>query len=126
MIRRIRIDGYKSFKNFEVKLSPLSVIFGPNATGKSNFLDALQLLSRMANNRTLKEAFEPPYRGRPIESFSYPAKGIEGLIGQDNVSFAISVDIELSELFISRINKEIGDMRKGLEKKMEIKNPVRL
>ena len=45
MMQRISIQGYKSLTGFEVKLRPLSVLFGPNAVGKSNFLDALHLLS---------------------------------------------------------------------------------
>ena len=66
MLTRIHIQGYKSLKNVEVRLSELSVLFGPNAAGKSNFLDCLQLLSKLATSRTIKEAFEPPYRGKPL------------------------------------------------------------
>lgn len=62
MIRRIHIQRYKSLRDVKVELKPLSVLFGPNAAGKSNFIDALQLLSRIAGSRSLKEAFEPPYR----------------------------------------------------------------
>ena len=40
MLTRIRIKGYKSFHDVEVRLSPLAVMFGPNAAGKSNLLDA--------------------------------------------------------------------------------------
>ena len=47
----------------EVRLAPLTLLFGANAAGKSNFLDSLQLLSKLATSRTLKEAFDPPYRG---------------------------------------------------------------
>ena len=46
MLNRIHVKGYKSLADVEVSLQPLSVLFGPNAAGKSNFLDALQLLSR--------------------------------------------------------------------------------
>ena len=58
MLKRIKIQGYKSLVDVEVSLEPLSVLFGPNVSGKSNFLDALQLLSGIATSRTLKEAFE--------------------------------------------------------------------
>ena len=44
MLRRVHIKGYKSLADVEVRLEPLTVLFGPNAAGKSNFLDALQLL----------------------------------------------------------------------------------
>ena len=47
MLERIRIKGYKSLSDPEVRLSPLTLLFGPNAAGKSNFLDALQLLFKI-------------------------------------------------------------------------------
>jgi len=48
MITKIEIDGFKSFKDFEMEFTPLTVIAGANASGKSNLFDALQLLSRIA------------------------------------------------------------------------------
>ena len=47
MIRRVFIKGYKSLRDVDLILSPLTVIIGPNASGKSNLLDALGLLSRI-------------------------------------------------------------------------------
>ena len=58
MLSRIRIRNYKSLVDVEISLDSLVVLFGPNGAGKSNFLDALQLLSRLAVSRTLKDAFE--------------------------------------------------------------------
>ncbi|MCZ2149089.1 MAG: AAA family ATPase [Bryobacterales bacterium] len=69
MIRRIHIRNYKSLLDVEVVLKPLSLLFGPNASGKSNFIDALQLLSRVATSRTLKEAFELARRGAIDSAF---------------------------------------------------------
>ena len=48
MITRIEIDGFKSFKDFKMDFTPLTVIAGTNASGKSNLFDAIQLLSRLA------------------------------------------------------------------------------
>ena len=64
MLKRVHIKGYKSLADVEVRLEPLTVLFGPNAAGKSNFLDALQLLSRIGASRTLREAFDAPHRGK--------------------------------------------------------------
>jgi len=112
MLRRIKIRGYKSFVDQELHLKPLSVLFGPNAAGKSNFLDALQLLSRMAVNSTLKEAFEPPYRGAPLESFHFSSLGIAGLLSKQSGSFSIEVDVELSPSVINFVNRQIGEMKR--------------
>lgn len=115
MLNRIRITGYKSLREVEVRLRPLSVLFGPNATGKSNFLDALQLLSKIVTSRTLREAFEPPYRGKPLESFSFPAGGLKGLLERDRLSFAIEADFTLSDAVVKAVNKQIREQRRPAE-----------
>jgi AAA15 family ATPase/GTPase len=65
MIQRIKIAGYKSLSTEAIK----AVLFGPNTVGKSRFLDALQLLSRIVTSRTLKEAFEPRTEELPRSRF---------------------------------------------------------
>src|SRR5437667_7352250 len=107
MLRRVKIQGYKSLVDVEVQLQPLSVLFGMNATGKSNFLDALQLLSRIANSRTLRDAFVPPYRGKPLESFTFGPDGVQGLFTQERVSFSIEIDVELSQATVDTVNRDI-------------------
>lgn len=113
MLKRIKIKGYKSLRDLDVNLKPLSVLFGPNAVGKSNFLDALQLLSKVVSSRTLKDAFEPPYRGKPLESFSFPDDGLRGLLKQDTVSFSIEVDFELSAPVIATVNRQVSELRRS-------------
>src|SRR3954466_4419344 len=44
-LRRVRIRGYKSIAFCDVQLEPLTILVGRNASGKSNFLDALSFLS---------------------------------------------------------------------------------
>ncbi len=68
MITKIEINGFKTFNNFEMEFSPLTVIVGTNASGKSNLFDALKLLSRLAA-ADLKTAFKEQ-RGEPIELFT--------------------------------------------------------
>jgi predicted ATPase len=52
-LRRVRIRGYKSIAFCDVTLEPLTILVGRNASGKSNFLDALAFLrDAMATNIT--------------------------------------------------------------------------
>lgn len=113
MLTRIRIQGYKSLKDVEIRLSELVVLFGPNATGKSNFLDALQLFAKLATSRTLKEAFEPPYRGKPLESFTFGKEGIRGLLAQERTSFSLEADVSLSPAVVDAVNRQIRDMKRA-------------
>lgn len=114
MIRRIKIDGYKSFKDFEVTLRPLSVIFGPNASGKSNLLDAIYLLSRASTCKNLKEAFDG-HRGLPLESFYYGEEGYEGLLNKPQIRFSFEVDVEISPHVRQKVAEIVLEKRKGIE-----------
>ena len=51
MIQRVRIKNYRSLGDVEVELGPLTVLVGPNASGKSNFVDALKFTSDALNSR---------------------------------------------------------------------------
>jgi predicted ATPase len=113
MLKRVRIQGYKSLHDVDVRLEPLSVFLGPNAAGKSNFLDALQLLSRIVDSRTMKEAFHPPYRGKPLETFTVGAGGLNALMQKPSASLSIEADIELSPTVVETVNRQIAEMRQG-------------
>ena len=110
MLKRIKIQGYKSLVDIEVHLGYLAVLVGPNASGKSNFLDALQLLSRIATCRTLREAFAP-HRGYPLESFTFGPKGIKTLRQQEKVSFCIEIDVQLSPTVVEKVNRQIQKLK---------------
>jgi predicted ATPase len=45
-LKSIKIDRFRCFKRVEVPLGPLTVLVGPNDTGKSAFLDAIAYLGK--------------------------------------------------------------------------------
>lgn len=49
LITRIRLKNWRNFKKIEVKLRERVYIIGPNASGKSNFLDVMRFLRDIAN-----------------------------------------------------------------------------
>lgn len=67
MLTRIEIDGFKTFSNFALDLRPFTAIVGPNASGKSNLFDALQLLAALTET-DVHTAFRD-LRGEPEEFF---------------------------------------------------------
>jgi predicted ATPase len=113
MIKRIKIEGYKSFRRLDLQLRPLTVIFGPNASGKSNFLDAIYLLSRAVTEKNLNESFKN-HRGLPLESFNYGEEGYEGLSKKTNPQFSFEVDVEISPSIRKKVEKIILEKRKGI------------
>lgn len=94
MLRRLTVQGFKSLQKVPLDLPPLAVFFGPNAAGKSNILDAIQALSRIASTRTLAEALGEPIRGYPIEAFTFPSGGLPELLGSESPRFTLEADLE--------------------------------
>ena len=110
VLRRIRIQNYKSLRDVNIELQPLSVLFGHNAAGKSNFVDALQLLARIVSSRNLTKACEPSCPGNPLELLPIGPGGMEHRAAQAAASFRIEADIELSRHTVARVQNEIRDL----------------
>ena len=54
-ITKLAVENFKSFDKIEVDLRPFNIVVGSNASGKSNFLDALRFLHDIEAN-TLESA----------------------------------------------------------------------
>lgn len=65
MLTKLTVRNFKSLADVTVEFPRLTVLFGPNAAGKSNLLDAIQALSRIGT-RTLADALSDPVRGHPV------------------------------------------------------------
>ncbi len=67
MIKRIYIDNYKCFVNFELRLHELTLLVGRNGAGKTSVLDALYALRRLLEGTsrvTDRDIFRPSSRTR--------------------------------------------------------------
>ncbi len=53
MIRSVTVKSFKSYKDATLPLAELTVLIGANASGKSNLIEALQLLSWLSGGRRL-------------------------------------------------------------------------
>lgn len=93
MLSQLKIRGFKSLQDVEIILPRMAVLFGPNAAGKSNLLDAIQALSRIGTLRTLSDALAEPIRGHPIEFFGFPSDGLSGLLGRESAYFSLEADL---------------------------------
>jgi predicted ATPase len=97
VLKSLLIKGFKSLENVKVNLPALSVLFGPNAAGKSNFFDAVQALSRVASSRTLTDALSEPIRGYPIEAFTFPAGGLAALYNKETAVFFLEAELDVGK-----------------------------
>lgn len=113
MLRRIAIEGFKSLAKIDLELPQLVVLFGPNAAGKSNLLDAIQTLARAGTERTLGDALKRPIRGFPAEAFTLPAGGLPELLTTPSARFSIEADLEIP--YESRKSPDRIRYRMGIE-----------
>jgi len=123
LITRIEIDGFKSFQDFKLELSPFQVIVGPNGAGKSNLFDALCLLKNLTEEGTLEEAFQK-IRGGGIDAFTKLADG--RLVNKICLAVEMLVDLYVedgsveAELKYTRMRYELEISRRldelGLER----------
>ncbi|MBV7380356.1 AAA family ATPase [Maritimibacter dapengensis] len=56
MLRNITFRNWKSFRESKLHFDQLTILIGTNASGKSNALDALEFLSRIANSTDIMTA----------------------------------------------------------------------
>ena len=109
MLRSLRVQGYKSLQDVTVKFPRMAVLFGPNAAGKSNLLDAIQALSRIGTERTLADALDDPIRGYPIEAFSFPRDGLAALLSGPSAEFRLAADLtRTKDAYRYRVGVEIA------------------
>lgn len=83
---RVRLENWRNFREAEVRLGKRAFLVGPNASGKSNFLDALRFLRDIARPEGgLASALAQPGRG----SF----KNVRCLFARRPSTLTIDVDI---------------------------------
>lgn len=109
MLKKLTVRGFKSLKDVTVDFPRMAVLFGPNAAGKSNLLDAIQALSRIGTQRTLADALSKPIRGYPIEAFSFPPGGLADLLSSSSPHFSLEASLTREkDAYRYRVDVEIA------------------
>jgi len=58
MITAFHLEKFRSYQRASLPLAPLTLLIGANASGKSNVLEALQILSKSAQGQYLQDVFK--------------------------------------------------------------------
>lgn len=93
-ITELRLTAFKSFVDVALPLEPLTVVIGRNGSGKSNALDAMEVLSRLARGDEVRDALEGNRRDEgPVRG------GAEGCPphGQDRFQIGVTLATTVSE-----------------------------
>lgn len=108
MLESLHVQGFKSLGDVTLPCPQLTVLFGPNAAGKSNLLESIEALSRIGTLRTIPDALAHPIRGHPIEAFAFPSEGLPGLLSMERTSFTLGARIRVhSDAYDYRIEVAI-------------------
>ena len=51
MLDKIRIKGYKSIRELELKLKPINILIGSNGVGKTNIVEAIDYAASLSSHR---------------------------------------------------------------------------
>lgn len=92
MITELKLENWKSYETASLHIDPLSVLVGTNASGKSNALDALLLLNRVASGAMLTAALKGDGTQAPVRG------GVEWAARQPGSVFALGVVCRADEL----------------------------
>lgn len=106
MLTRLRVTGYKSFRDATLSAGPLCVLVGPNASGKSNLFDALRLLSAWVSRPSLAFGFEQ-HRGTALEAFHRSACTMEEMLGQRFLLMGFECDVRLSPQTVEVVERAV-------------------
>jgi len=87
-ITELRLAAFKSFQGVVVPLEPLTLLTGRNGSGKSNALDALEVVSRLARGDEVRDAIEGNRRDAgPVRG------GLDGCTPHGSDTFALGVTL---------------------------------
>jgi predicted ATPase len=111
LITLIELDGFKTFQDFKLELSPLQVIVGPNGAGKSNLFDALHLLTRLVET-DLRSAFQE-LRGDAVELFTTSPDGHS--VNKMALAVEMLVDRDIQDSWGAQAELKYTRMRYDLE-----------
>ena len=90
MLKKVRLENFKNFKNAELHLGNFTVLVGTNASGKSNIRDALRFLHGISRGYNLAEIMGEKY----VEGGILQWRGIRGgtrEVGFQGENFALEV-----------------------------------
>ena len=100
-IRHIRVKNFKSYRDLDVRLGPLNVLIGANASGKSNFVEVLRFLRDIAV-QGLEDAISLQGGAQHLLSAQAQEDGVRRL------TFSISADT-VHKFYISKQNDETDE-----------------
>ncbi|MDC0712148.1 ATP-binding protein [Stigmatella sp. ncwal1] len=108
MLIELKVYDFKSYREAALPLAELTVLIGANASGKSNLLEALQILSWLARGRRLSEILYA------LKDRQLDVRGpVSRLVHGDGAEFSLSAMLEIDGQILGFV-VELGLEAQGL------------
>lgn len=97
MLKSLRLENFKSFKNAELSLGDLTVLVGTNASGKSNIRDAFRFLHGISRGYSIAEIIGEKYGEGGVLQWRGIRGGTKEITYCGADSFAISISFSVHD-----------------------------
>ena len=116
MLKSLRLENFKSFKNAELSLGDLTVLVGTNASGKSNIRDAFRFLHGISRGYSIAEIIGEKYGEGGVLQWRGIRGGTKEITYCGADSFAIAISFSVRD----------GDTEYDMDYRIEVRlaNPV--
>ncbi len=94
MLKKLILENWKSFRYAELYFDPLTVLIGTNASGKSNLVEALEFLRRMATGETVDVALNGDRSLPSIRGGSHEVVLKADKLSEPNIDFTLKIMVE--------------------------------
>ncbi len=111
MLKSLRLENFKSFKNAELSLGDLTVLVGTNASGKSNIRDAFRFLHGISRGYSIAEIIGEKYGEGGVLQWRGIRGGTKEITYCGADSFAIAISFSVKD----------GDTQYDMDYRIEIK-----
>lgn len=122
MIKEINLSNWKSFKNLNFKFENINILIGSNASGKTNFLDALEFIKLKAinNNNNNDDEINRIRGGRKFfKTFGASLSSIETLLYTNGLGYEFNIEIDKENEITSQITESLLTKLKKIPKNEE-------
>lgn len=96
MITNLRLKNFKSIQKDEIELKPLTLLTGPNSSGKSNIIQSIAVVSQIAKTAsTTALTFPQHLESKDAEYYSFPKPASEFMVYKGELEREIAIEIHM-------------------------------
>ena len=96
MITNIKLRNFKSIQKGEIDLKPLTIFTGANSSGKSNIMEAITILSQIANEASTNSLSFPEHLELDrAEYYRYPMPSMKYIVYKGELEREITIELQI-------------------------------